>query len=120
MPLALDRGAGDRRREEESDMLNTKAVTDWTRDHHPAGEPGRVVFGEHGETPTACSFPADDIQAPAAPAVAERPVGLGPAGALARILIATMRRASAGPTHRECARANADLLLETIRAHSIL
>jgi hypothetical protein len=100
-------------------MLNTKAVTDWTRDHFSAGEPGRVVFGEHGETRTACSSTADEVQVPA-PAVAERPVGLGLAGALARILMATMRKASTGPTHRERARANADVLLETIRAHSIL
>ena len=97
-------------------MPNTNVVTDWTRH-----QIGRVVFGETGvTTQRAYSSTADEVQVPAAPAVAGRPVGLGPAGALARILIAAMRRTSAGPTHRERARANADLLLETIRAHSIL
>jgi hypothetical protein len=34
--------------------------------------------------------------------------------------MATMRQMAAGPARRERVRANADLLLETIRAHSIL
>jgi hypothetical protein len=101
--------------------MNTKAVTNWTRHHSPPGELGRVVLGEQGKTTrTDRSFAADEVQVPAVPAVSERSVGLGPAGALARILIAAMRRTSAGPTHRERARANADVLVETIRAHSIL
>jgi hypothetical protein len=97
-------------------MPNANVVTDWTRH-----QIGRVVFGETGvTTQRAYSSTSDEVRVPAAPAGAERPVGLGLAGALTRILMATMRQVSTGPTHRERARANADVLLETIRAHSIL
>jgi hypothetical protein len=98
-----------------SEMPITSAVAIWARH-----QLGRVVFCETGETtPPGCSSTADEA-IPAAPTVAWRREPLGPAGALARILMATMRQTSAGPTSRERARANANLRLETIRLSSIL
>ena len=98
------------------EMPITSAVAIWARH-----QLGRVVFCETGETtPPGCSSTADEAKIPAAAAVAWRREPLGPAGALARILMATMRQTSAGPTSRERARANANLRLETIRLSSIL
>jgi hypothetical protein len=99
-----------------ANMAITNTVTDRTRHQRE-----RVVFGgavEIARTPQ--SSTADDAKVPAGRASAGGPVALGPATALARLLIATMRRMAAGPVRRERVRANADLLLETIRAHSLL
>jgi hypothetical protein len=94
----------------------TNAVTDRTRHQRE-----RVVFGgaaEIARTPKAST--ADDAKVPPGHPRAGRLVSLGPASTLARLLMATMRQMAASPARRERVRANADLLLETIRAHSIL
>ncbi len=96
------------------------AITSAVRDRIPH-QRERVVFGDVAETSrTPHSSTADDAKVPAAQALAGRPVALGPANALARLLMATMRRMEAGPARRQRVEASADLLLETIRAHSIL
>jgi hypothetical protein len=97
-------------------MAITNAVTDRTRH-----QVWRVVLGGAAETArTPQSSTADDTRVPAGHALAGRPVALGPSNGLARLLIATMSRMAAGPVRRERVRANVDLLIETIRAHSIV
>jgi hypothetical protein len=97
-------------------MAITNAVADRTRHQLE-----RVVFGGAAEIArTPQSSTADETKVPAGHPLAGRPVSLGPANTLARLLMATMRQMAAGPARPERVRANADLLLETIRAHSIL
>lgn len=97
-------------------MAITSAAPDRTRHQLE-----RALIGDAAETTRTPRSPmADDARMPAGLAHARSPVALGPANALARLLMATMRAIAAGPARQERARASADLLLETIRAHSIL
>jgi hypothetical protein len=96
-------------------------AADWTRYHAVVGALGRVILGETGKTTrTAGSLAVEEGQDSAAPAVALRSEPLGATGGLTRILTALMRQAYAAPRDRARARANADLLLETIRLSSVL
>jgi hypothetical protein len=96
-------------------------VAERTRDH-PAGEDlGSTVFVGTGEANrTAVASPADAVQSSGALVVPVRLEPLGAAGGLARILVALVRQTYVGPRQRECVRANADRLLETIRVLSAL
>jgi hypothetical protein len=97
-------------------MAITDAVAGRTRNQRE-----RAVVGGAAEIArTPKSSTADDAKVRAGNPLAGRPVALGPANALARLLMATVRQMAASPASRERVRANADLLLETIRAHSIL
>jgi hypothetical protein len=98
-----------------ANMAITNAVTNRTRH-----QPGPAVFGDAAETARTLHSFTDDAKAPTGHALTGRPVALRPANALARLLIDTMRQMAAGPARRERVQANADLLLETIRAHSML
>jgi hypothetical protein len=99
-------------------------VADWTRHprHHPvAGALGRVAFGGRGKaTRPAGALAVEEGPGSAAPAIAQRSEPPGTAGGLTRILTALTRQAYAARRDRQRARANADLLLETIRLNSIL
>jgi hypothetical protein len=102
---------------EDRQMPIKSTAADGTRYHAVVGALGRVILGGTGKTTrTAHSLGQDS----AAPAVALRSEPLGATGGLTRILMALMRQAYAAPRDRARARANADLLLETIRLSSVL
>ena len=97
-------------------MAITATVSGWTRHQLE-----RVVPTERGKTTRATHSSAPgELRIPAGSAAGGRPVALGSAGTFARILMAAMCQRSSRPAHRERARATADLMVETIRMHSIL
>jgi hypothetical protein len=89
-------------------------VTEWTRDRS-AG-----FVGKGDSARTAVDASADAVQGSGARVAPVRAEPLGAAGGLARILVALVRQTCAGPRERRRVRANADLLLETIRTLSAL
>jgi hypothetical protein len=100
-------------------IKRTAAV--WTHYHAVVGALGGVILGGTGKTTrTAGSLAMEEGHGSAAPAVALSSEPLGATGGLTRTLMALTRQACAAPRDRARARANADLLLETIRLSSVL
>ena len=102
-------------------MPTTRLEAAWTREHSDAQDLGRAVLRGNRDAGTALSSDEnDDVRFSGSQSVAPRSRLLGAYGGLDRILMTLRRRPYQGPGDRGRARANADRLVETIRALSAL